>query len=147
MAVELMTPVGRIVWGHPSKPQPKKDQRTGQPVMKADGSGPAQQWAFGLAIPKDQFIAAVWPVMDAEAKTIYPNGTPGNFSWKYKDGDGVDSKGQLYSAREGYAGCYVLTISTEAFAPSIFKLENGTYRQLQPEEIKCGDYVAVMLDQ
>lgn len=143
MPTQFVTPVGRIVWGHPLKPQIKKDQKTKQIIMR-DGNQ-VQQWVFGLAIPKDQFVAQVWPQMSAEAATLFPNGVPSNFSWKYKDGDGVDASGKPYNTREGYAGHYVLTISTEAFSPQVFKHENGAYRQLAPEEIKTGDFVAVNL--
>lgn len=142
MAQELLIQ-GRIVWGHPSKGRPKKDVRTRQPVMK-DGM-PVIQYAFGVAIEKNAFGQQVWPVLYNEARAAFPNGIPGNFSYKFKDGDAVDSKGQPYGKREGYAGHCVLNISTEGFAPQVFKNENGAYRQLSAEEIKCGDFVAVKL--
>lgn len=144
MATEVLSPVGRIVWGHPARSQTKKDQQTKQPVLR-DGK-PVEQWVFGLAIPKAEFEQHVWPYMQQEAATIFPQGTPQKFSWKIKDGDDVDPKGQPYANREGYAGHYVLTISTEAFAPPIFKFENGQYRQMNAEEIKTGDYVVVKLN-
>ncbi|HRQ13037.1 MAG TPA: hypothetical protein PK205_07010 [Promineifilum sp.] len=141
---ELRTGVGRIVWGHPCKAQTKKDQRTNQPVLK-DGQ-PIQQWVFGVAFPKAEFQATIWPAMAAEAATGYPQGVPQGFSWKYKDGDGVDKQGKPYNTREGYAGCYVLTISTEAFAPPVFRFANGGYVQMQANELKTGDYVALALN-
>lgn len=145
MPTEFLTPVGRIVWGHPLKPQKKVDQNTKQPVLR-DGKE-VEQWAFGLAIPKDQFAQSVWPYMQQEAATGYPNGVPGKFSWKYKDGDtDTDAKGNLYSTYEGRAGCYILTISTEAFAPPVYKQENGQYQQIEAHEIKTGDFVAVNLN-
>lgn len=140
---KINTPVGRIVWGHPMKPTVKKDLNTNQPIIR-DGQQ-VRQWAFGVAIPKDQF-GALFAQMQQEAIIAYPNGVPGNFSWKFKDGDGVDRQGQPYSAREGWAGHYVLTISTEAFQPPCFKYENGQYRQIAENEIKTGDYVVVNLD-
>ena len=146
MAIELHTGMvpGRIVWGNPAKAQIKKDQQTKQPVLR-DGQ-PVQQWAFGVAFPKDYFEAHIWPALAQEAAAGYPNGTPRNFSFKYVDGDGVDNKGQPYSTREGYAGCYVLTISTEAFAPPIYKRNaQGMFDQVPVEGIKTGDYVALGL--
>lgn len=134
---------GRIVWGHPSKGRPKKDVRTKQPIIK-DGQ-PVTQYAFGVAIDKNTFAAQVWPQLQAEARAAFPNGAPPNFTYKFKDGDTVDAKGQPYSAREGYAGHCVMTIATEGFAPTVYKQEGGSYRQLSPEEIKCGDFVAVSL--
>lgn len=134
---------GRIVFGHPGKPREKKDVRTRQPIIK-DGQK-IQQYVFGVAIDKPTFGAQVWPMLYNESKIAFPNGIPSNFSYKFKDGDTNDSKGQPYGKREGYAGHCVLTISTEGFAPQIYKHENGAYRQLAPEEIKCGDFVAVNL--
>ena len=140
---KINTPVGRIVWGHPLKPQIKKDLNTNQPVIR-DGQK-VQQWAFGVAIPKDKF-GELYNLMKQEALTAYPSGEPSNFSWKFKDGDGTGRDGKPYSEREGYAGHYVLTISTEAFQPPCYKYEGNTYRQLEEHEIKTGDYVVVNLD-
>jgi hypothetical protein len=144
MPSEFLTPVGRIVWGNPAKPQKKTDQKTRQPILK-DGK-PIEQWVFGLAIPKAEFNQFVLPWLQYEASTAYPNGVPSNFSWKYKDGDGVDRQGKRYSDREGHGGHYILTISTEAFAPQIYKNEGGRYRQIEAQEIKCGDYVVVKIN-
>lgn len=132
---------GRIVWGHPSKPRIKKDVRTKQPIIK-DGKQ-VHQYVFGVAIDKNTFNQQVWPAFYNEARAAFPNGIPSNFSYKFKDGDGVDSKGQPFNLKEGYAGHCVVTISTEGFAPQVFKNENGVYRQLAENEVKCGDFVAV----
>jgi len=87
MAVELTTPVGRLVFGHPTKSRTKTNQQR-QPLLK-DGQ-PVQQWVFGVAFDKAQFQATIWPAMEQEARTIFPSGAPPAFSWKWKDGDGVD---------------------------------------------------------
>ena len=140
----LRTGVGRIVWGNPKRAQTKKDQRTKQPILK-DGQ-PIQQWAFGVAFPKAEFNAYMKPAFDQEAMTGFPNGVPQGFSWKYIDGDGVDKQGKPYNTREGYAGCIVLTVSTEAFAPQVFKNVNGAYYEVAENEIKTGDYVVLNLN-
>jgi hypothetical protein len=132
---------GRIVFGHPLKGRPKKDIRTKQPIIK-DGQ-PVIQYVFGVAIDKAIFGAQVWPYLQNEARAAFPNGAPQNFTYKFKDGDTNDAKGQPFSKREGYAGHCVLTISTEGFAPQVFKQGQGGYVQIGAEEIKCGDYVAV----
>jgi len=132
--------VGRIVWGHPGKEVAKTDQKTRQPILR-DGK-PVTQWAYGVAYPKADFMANIWPAMAQEAGSGFPNGVPQGFAWKMVDGDGVDKDGKPYSQREGYAGCYVLSIVTEAFAPPIFRQEGAGYVQMKPEEIKTGDYVA-----
>jgi hypothetical protein len=142
--IDFITPAGRLVWGHPAKSQIKKHQdgaMKGQPVIR-DGKQ-VEVWSFGVAFNKAEFQRDIWPIMSQEAATGYPAGIPPRFAWKYQDGDGIDSKGQPFNQREGYAGCYVLTFSSELMATPIFKLENGAYRQLDPKEIKTGDYVSV----
>lgn len=148
MTVEnLRTMVGRIVSGNPARAIPKKYQSgpmKGQPVIK-DGK-PVEQWFFAVAFPKQEFNTYLKPYFDQEAATAFPHGVPQNFSWKYKDGDTVDGTGKPYALREGWAGHIVVSISTEAFAPPIFKHVNGGYYQVAPEEIKTGDYVVVSLN-
>lgn len=143
MTTELETPVGQLVWGHPGKAQTKKDQRTKAVILK-DGK-PVEQWVFGIAFSIADFEQRIWPAMAAEIATGYPQGIPSNFSFKYKDGRTNDRNGKPYAGREGYAGCYVLTVSTEAFAPPVYKWEatTGKYRQMSPEEYKCGDYFTI----
>ena len=144
MPLETNTGVGRIVWGNPAKGQTKKDQKTKVPVMR-DGLE-VTEWKCGIAFPKAEFEQMVYPFMQQEAMTLFPNGVPGNFSWKIKDGDGVDAGGKPYADRDGYAGCWILTVGTESFAPNIFKREGNGFRQMEAHEIKCGDFVAVCLN-
>jgi len=140
---EITSGVGRIVWGHPLKGRGKTNQQK-QPVMK-DGKQ-VIQWAFGVAFPKNEF-GGVWQIMQQQAMTLFPSGQfPPGFAWKYDDGDGIDSKGQSFANREGYKGCIVLAISTEAFAPRVVRLVNGAYVQVAENEIKTGDFVRVGLD-
>ena len=139
---DIITPVGRIVWGNPLNGRPKTDQNN-QPVINAQTGQQVTQWSFGLAIPKAE-CAALFQAMQQEAGTVFPQGAPQNFAWKFKDGDGLDDKGIPFSNREGYAGCVVLSISTEAFAPRVVRLAAGSYQQMT-EGVKCGDYVRVAL--
>lgn len=142
MAVEkLLSPVGRIVWGHPKREGVKTNYTTKQPVLKDGQKIP--QWTCGVAFPKAEFQAKMWPYFHQEANTMYPNGVPKDFSWKFIDGDTIDEKGKPYSDREGYKDHIVLTISTEAFCPPVYKFENGAYREIAENEIKCGDFVVV----
>lgn len=136
---EITTSLARIVWGHPGKMTDKIDPDTRQPARNADGTI-KQQCSFGLAIPKDQ-IGPLYAAMQAEAAKGYPQGIPGNFSWKLKDGDGIDREGKPYSQREGYAGCWILTVASEFQAPPLYVWQNGAYVQIQPDRIKTGDYV------
>ena len=139
---DIITPVGRIVWGNPLNGRPKTDNNN-QPVINPQTGQQVTQWAFGLAIPKDQ-AGAIFQAMQQEAGSIFPQGAPQNFAWKFKDGDGLDDKGIPFANREGYAGHIVLSISTEAFAPRVVRLVGGNYQQMM-EGVKCGDYVRVAL--
>lgn len=138
---EFTTCLGRIVWGHPLKPQDK----TKDDVKVLDSNGqPIKVWSFGVAFPKADFQASIWPHLAAEAGKGYPNGVPNNFTYKYKDGDtDTDAKGNPLSGKTGYAGNYVIAFSTELQPPQCFVFENGAYRQIDETMIKTGDYVLV----
>lgn len=146
-------PVGRIVGGNPAIAQEKTNFQTGQPVLK-DGQK-VQEWRCEIAIPKNQF-GEVYQKMVQETVTMFPinpqtgqPNVPRDFSWKFVDGDSPECPKRSktpYNVREGYPGHYVLKVSTEAFAPPIYKFENGAYRQIDPSEIKCGDYVVANVD-
>lgn len=135
----LTLPVGRIVWGHPGKPKPSTDNK-GNPKIGKDGQQ-MMETSFGLAIPEADFNAHVWPAMHAEMSKGFPNGAPGSFSWKITQPTEVDNNGKPYSDREGYAGHVVLAVSTTLEPPGIFRHDGTKWQQMQPDEIKCGDYV------
>jgi len=135
----ITLPVGRIVWGHPGKPQPSTDQH-GNPKIGKDGQQ-MMETSFGIAIPNAEFEAHVWPVMHAEAAKLFPNGQPDKFSWKFKRETDVDNDGNPYSQREGRAGCYVLTISTVIEPPRMLKWNGTQWQQMDASEVKTGDYV------
>lgn len=140
--MDFTTPPGRLVWGHPLKGRGKTND-AGQPILGDDGKQ-TLQWAFGLAIPKNQ-AGPLYSALQSETLTMFPQGAPAGFAWKIVDGDSTDANGKPYSAREGYAGCVVLAISTEAFSPRVVRLQGGAYVQLGETEIKTGDYVRVAL--
>ena len=89
---------GRIVFGHPTKPRPKKDVRTKQPIFK-DGQQ-VLQYVFGVAIDKNVFGQQVWPVFYNEARAAFPNGIPSNFSYKFKDGDSTSKTNLAYQKQQ-----------------------------------------------
>jgi len=143
---------GRIVWtsGDLFKGKPKLDQNTKQPRTNAQGE-PMIEYGFGLAVPKSVLsqIGAgqpgeIWTALHEEAYTLYPSKQlPPGFAMKFKDGDGVDHKGQSYSNRTGHAGHIILACTT-TIPIKWFKYENGQ-NILVNEGIKCGDYINVQL--
>jgi len=161
MSIEkLKLPKGRIVGGHPVTPEKKLNFQTRQPVIGKDGQ-PVMQYRVEYAIPKQEFLTHVWPLMQQEALTAFPNwqsiinaqtGLPletSDFSWKLVDGDSpACPKGSKvpYNTREGYPGHYVLTIKTEAFAPGCSVFKNGAYHNVEANQVKCGDYIIANVD-
>lgn len=135
---DINTPMGRIVWGHPLKPKHATDNNNVK-KFRDDGT-PVMEVSYGLAIPTAEFQATLWPAMFQEMSKGYPNGAPGNFSWKITQEHEIDKQGKPYGQREGYAGCVVLAISTLLDPPSAMVYEAGAYRQIGADDIKCGDW-------
>lgn len=146
---------GRILWTVGKTPfdgSARKDQM-GKPIMNNQGE-PAMQYGFGLAVPKPgpastpdevKNFMDMWNAIQSEAMALYPTGNiPPGFSFKYKDGDGVDHKGMPFSSREGYAGHLVYALTT-SLPLKFFKYNGGAYEQIR-EGIKCGDYVQVQVN-
>lgn len=145
---------GRIVWtagSDPFKGQQKKDQQ-GRLVFDDKGQ-PAMQYGYGLAVPKPgpsstpdevKNFMDIWNAIQSEAMALFPSGrTPPDFSFKYKDGDGIDHKGNPFNVRTGYAGCLVFALTTSL--PLKFFKYNGAYQEVK-DGIKCGDYVQVQVN-
>lgn len=146
MPVEIVSPVARIVWGHPSKPRDVIDQQTKKPRTNEDGTK-RRSITFGLAVPKADW-QAISDAMVQAAQQEFPGGFPGNFAWKFKDGDtGVDNDGKALRERDGYAGCYVLACSTELIGSvGNFTYDHGSQKWVDGASvIKCGDFVKVTL--
>lgn len=145
MPAEILSPVGRIVWGHPLKAQKQTDD-DGKPKLDDDGVQKLA-WSFGLAIPKTE-ATEVFAAMTAAASEEYPGGFPNDFAWKYKDGDtGVDAKGNPLNAKPGYAGCVVLAVTTYYQAPPFYVYDyvKSQYVPAEADKLKTGDYVRVQL--
>jgi hypothetical protein len=157
MTIEnLRTPLGRLVGGNPAVKQQVTDFYTKQPKLDQAGQ-PIDEYRCEVAFPKKEFLEQIWPLINQEVSANYPqyaNMHPdqyenSKFSWKVINGDSpACPKGSNvpYNTREGYPGNYIVKIRTSAFAPSIFKFENGAYRKIENNEIKTGDYVAVNLN-
>ena len=108
MGIEILTPVGRIVGGHPMTQHEVMDQVTNQPRLMANGNKLMQSYV-GLAIAKGQethWNQTEWgQKIYQQAVTDWPNGEHGSptFAWKITDGDSqIPNKklGMIYSLIE-----------------------------------------------
>lgn len=149
MSKDILTPVGRLVSGHPMEMFPVIDEKTKQQKTFKDGS-PMFTQSVGIAFPKNG--TTDWKQTDwgqqiyAAAVAAYPRGEHGmrTFSWKITDGDSTEPNKKMIApcTREGYPGHWVL------FASSCFPTPCYHVGKYQPHEviqnkneIKRGDYV------
>lgn len=150
MTNEILTPVGRMVQGHPMKLNPVLDKNNVQKINKA---GDPQVQAFvALAILKGTeqhwnqtewgqkiYLAgqAGWPGGEFQAPT---------FAWKITDGDSAvpNKKGKLPCNNEGFPGHWVIYASN-GFAPDCFSNGNYAVQVMRQETFKTGDYVRLAL--
>lgn len=149
MAVNFTSPVGRFVQGDCYVAQPRRDA-AGKPKVGADGK-PETQFFVALAIPKND---PAWPafraLIDTEARAAWPQFfnpqgqcTNPTFADKVTDGDGVDQKGNAHSAKEGFAGHWVVKFAS-GFAPKAYRWDaTQGWVETAPGEIKLGDYIKV----
>lgn len=150
MALTLTTPTGRIVQG--SIHNGSTTNLKGETLYYKTGANkgqPRTEWFFALAIEKHNpelpaFLAALAAVAVQAFPQLFPQGAAGQclhprFSWKYKDGDGVDDNGKQNSTKEGWKGCYVFTFKGSQ-PPQAY--HNGVPKD--PKTIRCGDFVRVL---
>lgn len=149
-SANFVTPTARMVWGDAYKPQDK--DADGKPLMIKSGPNAGQprvQYAFGIAIPKEPghshwsqttWGAIIWGVGHASAPQAAQSPA---FAWKVTDGDSQmpNKKGKKPSEREGYPGCWVLSLGS-SFAPRIVN-RDGSAAILDPGAVKAGYYVQV----
>lgn len=166
---------GRLVQGDPCTLGPvQKDDRTGQPKMTKDGQ-PLRQFFAAIAVPKDPAQRFAIPgnptydevkaLLDNDARvswpqffgqrnpglqyptTLAPDCTNPKFANKIVDGDGFDEKGQPNSAKDGWAGCWVIKCVT-MFAPKVYEWTTSGWQETvhTGRKIKCGDFVTVSGD-
>lgn len=148
---QFTTPTGRLVWGDPFKAEPVIDDQTKRQKIGADGQ-PMIEYAFGVAFAKTD---PAWPpfraMLKAADRAAWPqyHGPDGEvlpgvkFADKITDGDGYNSKGQPHSAKDGYAGHWVVKFASR-FPPTVFRHDGAQWVQLtDPGALKCGDYIQV----
>lgn len=150
MTNEILTPVGRLVQGHPMEIRNVTDDH-GQPKMNRNNE--QQQEVFvALAIPKgneshwnqtewgQQIHAAGqagWPTGEWQAPT---------FAWKIIDGDSTipNKKGKRPCDQEGMPGHWVVQ-AKNGFMPDCFAHGNYGQQVMRKETFKTGDYVRLIL--
>lgn len=145
---EILTPVGRLVSGHPMEMYPATDDKTNVQKQHKDGS-PMFTMSVGIAFPKNgtsHWEQTEWGAqIKAAAVAAYQNGLwqHRDFSWKITDGDSTEPNKKMITpvSREGYKGHWVL------FASSCFPVPSFHAGRYQPhevvqnkDEIKRGDY-------
>ena len=154
MTIQITTPVGRLVAGHPMIEHPVTDDKTGLAKMKQDGVTPRVEAYLGLAIPKageQHWNQTAWGLeIWNKAQQDWPNGESGApaFAWKILDGDSAvpNKKGKVPNTREGYPGHWVLNLS-QGFAVKCFHAGMfEPHQQIQNDkEVKAGDYARVVV--
>ena len=152
MSIDVLTPVARLVGGHPMRSNPKTDDH-GKPKLAADGT-PQSETYIGIAIPKGperHWSETVWgQQIHEQAVADWPRGEHGaaTFAWKIVDGDSAvpNRKGIAPNTREGYPGHWVINASTQLPIKCYHAGRYSPHEQIQNEkEIKPGDYCRVLL--
>ncbi len=137
---QVTSPVGQIVQGNAWTLQPQTVYQSNPPRPKLNAKGEQIHERFiALAIQKNH---PDWPAFAEALQTVamqgYNNMVPQGFSYKYRDGDHPD-----YVAKDGFAGCWVVSMSTQFET----KVVNAQHQPLMEEsQCKCGDYVDVLVD-
>ena len=147
---EFTTPVGRLVYGSPTRRNPVTDNH-GKPVMQADGVTPATELNFGVAIPKqgEQFFQQTeWGAKIYEAvKSGWQRGEEqrADFSWKVTDGDSniPNKKGNIPCQKEGYAGHWVINFSTRLNVKLYDYIHSQGGEIFEDGTIQTGHYIQV----
>ena len=131
--VQLWTPPGRVLQGHPLVGSSTGYQGK---VLEDKAGNPRQEYFFSIAVPKnDPGMLQFWQVAQQVAAAGFPGGQSKNqdFAWKIKDGDNPK-----YAGKEGFAGMYVIGCTT-GFAVKCCK-DNGNTPITDPAHIKTGYY-------
>lgn len=150
---KFLTPVGRLVQGDLFTPQTTDQQGNPRVIKTGPNAGqPNPQYFIAVAFAKnDPGWPALFAVFDRVARGSFPTLFPNNggcshpqFAWKIIDGDGVDTSGKPNSAKEGFAGHWVIRF-TSGFAPKCFHAGhyNAAEQITDPKAIRRGYYVRV----
>jgi len=145
----LVTPVGRLVMGSVHKGFDK--DREGRPLMTRAGEPRVDHFA-AIAISKtDPGWPAFHATMKKAAHTFFPSivGPDGiaraKFSWKLIDGDSTEPNeaGKIPNTREGFPGCYVLSMSS-GFSSPVYR-DGGKTLIRETDYVKLGHYIRAVV--
>jgi hypothetical protein len=152
------TPVGRLVQGDCFEAQTKDQQGNPRVVKQGPNVGqPNPTYFIAVAFPKldaagqpNAEFSAFYGLLDrvarAEWPALFPNGgacVNPKFSWKYIDGDGVDTNGKPNSEKEGFAGHWVVRFAS-SYAPKVMRPNNGSWESITDKNaVKRGYFVRV----
>lgn len=152
LAVNLTSPVGRIVMGNLYKGNDKDVDGKPRVVKSGPNAGqPTIQFFFALAIPKNpgetHWSQTAWgKQIFAVGSQAFPNAAQSPaFAWKIEDGDSAipNKKGRKPCDTEGFAGNWILKFSS-GFAPKIYRVEGSGYvPETTPDYVKPGYFVEV----
>lgn len=151
---DILTPVGRLVSGHPMEMHAVTDDKTKVQKTFADGSLMFNQ-SVGIAFPKNgttSWEQTEWgAAIKAAAVAAYPRGEHGmkTFSWKITDGDSQEPNKKMVKPcdREGYPGHWVLFASSCFPTPCYHVGKYAPHEVIQnKDEIKRGDYVRLVFN-
>lgn len=145
---DILTPVARLVSGHPMISYPVLDKMN-QPRLMATGE-PMNSTSIGLAFAKgteQHWNETAWgaPIWNA-GMVAWPNGefNAPTFAWKVTDGDSQipNKKGNKPCDNDGWQGHWVVFLSTMFSIPSYHVGRYEPHQVIQDKnEVKTGDYV------
>lgn len=159
---DVFTPVGRIVQGSVAMQQ-QRDVENNQ-LLKDEQGNPIMGTFIALAFPKmlpngqhntefDQFWSQLLQVAAASWPALFPNGAGGacinpRFSYKYQDGDGVDSSGRSVADKPGFRGNHIVRFYTSYPVRCYHEGKFAAHEEIQkPEDIiKRGYWVRLLVE-
>lgn len=156
MKKEIILPVGRMVQGDAFKPS-LTDQQGNPRVFKSGPriGQPNPQYFVAIAYSKqDPEFYKVQAALVEVARASFPHlfDAAGNcvnpmFAWKLVDGDGIDTSGKPNNTKDGFAGHWVLRLSS-GFAPKIYiKGKYDPSQEVKDErELPRGYYIRALID-
>lgn len=152
LAVNITSPVGRVVMGNLYKANDK--DADGKPLVVKSGPNAGQariQYFFALAIPKNpgetHWAQTAWgKQIWAVGNQAFPNAAQSPaFAWKIEDGDSAipNKKGRKPCETEGCPGNWIIKFSS-SFAPKIYRVEGSGYvPETTVDFVKPGYFVEV----